>query len=98
MMSRVPDIDSKFTLHKRQAAKTIDVHPRASGDQKVFPGERHGGRHVNQSPPAHSEGTRDTAALTEFGIRMNESPQKWYALFLTSSGVNVVAYQLLRNC
>jgi len=78
MMSRVPDIDSKFTLHKRQAAKTIDAHPRTSGDQKVLFGERPGARHVKQSPPPRPDGAQDAAGLAESGTWMKESPQKWY--------------------
>ena len=91
----MPDIDSKFTLHKREAAKTTDTHARAYGDQKVFSGERPGGRHARQSPPARPAGAQeDATTLGEFGVRMKESPQKWCVLVRCEC----LAYQLLRNC
>ncbi len=95
MMIRVPDIDSKFTLHKRQAAKTTDTHPRTFGDQNVLSEERPGGRHARQSPPARPAGAQeDATTLGESGIRMKESSQKWCVLFRCEC----LVYQLLGNC
>lgn len=84
-MSRLADIDSKFTLHKRQAAKTTDTHLRTSTDQ----------RHGRRSPPVRLAGAEEAATLAEFRPRMNESPpQKWYVFVRWECCMG----QLLRDC
>ena len=76
------DIHSKFTLHKRQAAKTTGTFPGSSEDQRAFSGERSRGRHVGHSPPASPHGAPETEAVAELGKRlMNEFPPKRYVIF-----------------
>lgn len=77
------DLDSRFTLHKRLAAKTTETFPCPFGDQKVFAKEDTRWKHVRAMHPEYPQGSQDEGALAEFrDWLMNQSAQKSYVSIL----------------
>ncbi|KAI9878115.1 MAG: hypothetical protein M1830_001832 [Pleopsidium flavum] len=73
----VQDLDSRFTLHKRLAAKTTDTFPCPFGDDRVFAKEDTRWKHVRAVHPEYPQGSQDEGALAEFrGWLMNQSALK----------------------